>query len=116
MTDMALMAEREENARNTEAAASRSNNKTPATTRKVSRSASTSNAGTSDNQTTAVQPVQKKGWSKAAKGAVIGGVGGAVVGAVVSKKKVKGAVIGGVVGAAGGYILGRSKDKKEGRR
>jgi hypothetical protein len=46
---------------------------------------------------------------------VIGGVGGAVAGAVISKKKGKGAIIGGVVGAAGGYILGRSKDKKDGR-
>lgn len=56
---------------------------------------------------------RKKGWSHAAKDAVIGGVGGAVVGAVVGKGK--GAVIGGVVGAGGGYILGRAQDKKEGR-
>jgi len=72
---------------------------------------SSSGSGTSTGQTT----TQKRGWSKAAKGAVIGGASGAVVGAVVSKKKGKGAVIGGVVGAAGGYILGRSKDKKDGR-
>lgn len=58
---------------------------------------------------------EKKGISKAAKGAIIGGVGGAVAGAVVSKKKGKGAIIGGVVGAAGGYIIGRNKDKKDGR-
>jgi hypothetical protein len=57
---------------------------------------------------------QKKGMSKAAQGAVIGGVGGAVAGAVIGKSG-KGAVIGGVVGAAGGYIIGRSKDKKSGR-
>ncbi len=56
---------------------------------------------------------RKRGWSKAAKGAVIGGVGGAVVGGVV--KGGKGAVVGGVVGAAGGYIIGRSKDKRDGR-
>jgi outer membrane lipoprotein SlyB len=61
------------------------------------------------------QPVQKKGWSKSAKGAVIGGVGGAAVGAAVSKKRGKGAIIGGVVGAGTGYIIGRSKDKKDGR-
>jgi YMGG-like Gly-zipper len=58
---------------------------------------------------------KKKGWSDAAKGATIGGVGGAVAGAVISKNKGKGAIIGGVIGAAGGYILGRKKDKKSGR-
>jgi YMGG-like Gly-zipper len=58
---------------------------------------------------------KKKGWSDAAKGATIGGVGGAVAGAVISKNKGKGAVIGGVIGAAGGYILGRKADKKSGR-
>jgi YMGG-like Gly-zipper len=65
----------------------------------------------------APEPVvnKKKGWSQAAKGATIGGVGGAVAGAVISKNKGKGAVIGGVIGAAGGYILGRRADKKSGR-
>lgn len=58
--------------------------------------------------------VKKKGWSDAAKGAVIGGVGGAIAGAVINgKNRGKGAVIGGVIGAAGGYVLGRKKDKKE---
>lgn len=62
------------------------------------------------------QPVeQKKGWSKGAKGAVIGGVGGAVVGAAVSDKKGKGAIIGGAVGAGAGYLIGRDQDKKDGR-
>lgn len=56
---------------------------------------------------------QKKGWSKAAQGAVIGGAAGAVGGAIISKKKGLGAVVGGVVGAAGGYIIGKNKDKKE---
>ena len=56
---------------------------------------------------------EKKGWSNAAKGAVIGGGAGAIGGAIISKKKGKGAIIGGVVGAAGGYIIGRSKDKKD---
>ena len=54
-----------------------------------------------------------KGWSNAAKDATIGGVGGAVVGAVISKKKGKGAIIGGILGAAGGYILGRKKDNAD---
>ncbi|MDB5199764.1 MAG: hypothetical protein JWO92_1727 [Chitinophagaceae bacterium] len=61
------------------------------------------------------KPIEKDkgGWSNAAKGATIGGVGGAVVGAVISKKKGKGAIIGGILGAAGGYIFGKKKDKAE---
>ena len=59
---------------------------------------------------------KKKGWSKAAKYAVIGGVGGGVLGAVINKKNpVKGGVIGAVILGGGGYILGRSQDKKDGR-
>jgi hypothetical protein len=58
----------------------------------------------------------KKGWSKAAKGAVIGGVGGAVIGGVINKRnRAAGAAIGGVIGAGGGYVLGRTMDKKDGR-
>ena len=73
----------------------------------------TSGTGTdgSGTGTTTPAPVKKReGWSDAAKGATIGGVGGAVAGAVIGKGA-KGAVIGGVIGAAGGYILGRKKDK-----
>jgi hypothetical protein len=59
---------------------------------------------------------KKKGWSKAAKYSVIGGVGGGVLGAVINKKDpVKGAVIGAVILGGGGYVLGRSQDKKDGR-
>jgi len=58
---------------------------------------------------------QKKGWSKAAQGAVIGGATGAVGGAIISKHKGTGAAIGAAVGAAGGYIIGHEKDKKDGR-
>jgi len=77
-------------------------------------SAGTVNNGTaSSGKTTTV--TRRRGWSHAAKDATIGGVGGAVTGAIISKKKGKGAIIGGVIGATGGYILGRSKDKKEGR-
>jgi len=57
---------------------------------------------------------QKKGWSKAAKGAVIGGASGAIVGGVVTKSG-KGAVIGAVLGAGTGYVIGRKQDKKDGR-
>ena len=74
-----------------------------------SGSNTSSGSGTSTNST----PNRRKGVSKAAQGAIIGGVGGAVAGAVIGKGK--GAIIGGVVGAAGGYIIGRRKDKRDGR-
>jgi hypothetical protein len=78
-------------------------------TRTVYRTARTGNT------TASTQPA-KKGWSKAAKGAVIGGAGGAVLGAVINKRnRVAGGVIGGVLGAGVGYGIGRSMDKKDGR-
>jgi hypothetical protein len=79
-------------------------------------SGSTASTGTaSDDGAVATVPEaeKKKGWSKAAQGAAIGGVAGAVGGAIISKKKGLGAVVGAVVGAAGGYIIGKNKDKKE---
>ncbi|RYF84363.1 MAG: hypothetical protein EOO03_14910 [Chitinophagaceae bacterium] len=78
-----------------------------------STGSSSAGSGSSGSGTTASAPA-KKGISKAAKGAIIGGVGGAVAGAVIGKSG-KGAIIGGAVGAAGGYIIGRSKDRKDGR-
>lgn len=86
------------------------------TTRSVSRRSS--GGGYSNGSGTVARqsiPARKKGWSKAAKGTAIGGASGAVLGAIVSKKKGKGAIIGGVVGAAGGYVLGRAMDKRDGR-
>jgi Glycine zipper len=73
--------------------------------------------GSMSNESSQTAKVEKKeGWSKAAKGAVIGGVAGAAGGAVINKKnRVVGAVIGGVIGAAGGYGIGRTMDKKDGR-
>jgi hypothetical protein len=69
----------------------------------------------SESANTAEAP-EKKGWSKAAKGAVIGGATGAAAGAVINKKnRAAGAVIGGVLGAGGGYVIGRGIDKKDGR-
>ncbi|HLF46099.1 MAG TPA: YMGG-like glycine zipper-containing protein [Chitinophagaceae bacterium] len=60
--------------------------------------------------------VEKKGWSKSAKGAVIGAGSGAVLGAVINKRnRAVGAVIGGVIGGGVGYGVGRSMDKKDGR-
>lgn len=60
-------------------------------------------------------PAQKKGWSKAAKGAAIGAGAGAVTGVLVDKKNARGAVVGGIVGAGAGYVIGRSQDRKDGR-
>lgn len=59
---------------------------------------------------------RRRGWSKAAKGAVIGGVVGAGTGAIINKKnRGVGAVIGGVLGAGAGYGIGRGMDKRDGR-
>jgi uncharacterized membrane protein len=57
---------------------------------------------------------KKKGMSKAAKGAIIGGTAGAVTGGIITKSG-KGAVVGGIIGAGTGYIIGRKQDKKDGR-
>lgn len=78
----------------------------------VGNSSETGNANGGD-VATVPEVEKKKGWSKAAQGAAIGGVTGAVGGAILSKKKGLGAVIGGVVGAAGGYIIGKKMDKKD---
>ncbi len=56
--------------------------------------------------------VKKKGWSKKAKGAAAGGVGGAVVGGLVGGTK--GAVIGGAAGAGGGYLYGKRRAARKG--
>ncbi|HZH36397.1 MAG TPA: membrane lipoprotein lipid attachment site-containing protein [Flavisolibacter sp.] len=77
-------------------------------------SGSSGSSGTSGTSGTTAK--KKEGWSKTAKGAVIGGAGGAVVGAVINKRnRAAGAVIGGVVGGAAGAVIGRSQDKKDGR-
>jgi hypothetical protein len=82
----------------------------------TSESTSVDNSGTNDNAETAsagTQVEKKKGMNKATQGAIIGGVAGAVGGAIISKKKGLGAVIGGIAGAAGGYIIGNKMDKKD---
>jgi osmotically inducible lipoprotein OsmB len=66
------------------------------------------------NAQTTVKEKQKKGMSGKAKGAIIGGVGGAVVGGAVGGGK--GAVIGGVAGAGVGYAVGAHHDKKHPRK
>lgn len=94
---------------------STSSEKTKTSTSNTSGSAASTGNGTTTTTTTTTTAAKKKGWSSRAKGAVIGGVAGAVGGAVISKHKGTGAAIGGVVGAAGGYIIGNEKDKKNGR-
>lgn len=70
--------------------------------------------GQGSGNTAAAEPVKKKkGWSRAAKGAVIGGGSGAVVGVIVSKDKVKGGILGGLLGAGAGYVIGNEIDKKK---
>ncbi|UOG75673.1 YMGG-like glycine zipper-containing protein [Hymenobacter tibetensis] len=63
----------------------------------------------------AAQTATRKGWSKKAKGAAIGGGTGAVAGAVIAGKgdRGTGAVVGGAAGAVGGALIGRKKDKKK---
>jgi hypothetical protein len=92
------------------------------TTRTQKTTTSTSNGGSTAptsngtaTTTTTTTTAEKKGWSSRAKGAVIGGVAGAVGGAIISKNKGTGAAVGAVVGAAGGYIIGNEKDKKNNR-
>lgn len=58
------------------------------------------------------QAQESKGISKQGKGAIIGGAGGAVAGALIGKN-VGGAVIGGALGAGGGYVIGNEARKRE---
>jgi hypothetical protein len=72
-----------------------------------------SGTGTVDAPAQQPETAKKEGMSNATKGAVLGGAGGAVIGAVLNKKnRGVGAVIGGVVGGAVGYGLGKKKDNK----
>jgi hypothetical protein len=84
-------------------------------TKKTSATAS-SNSSADNSSSTSTQGEEKKGWSKTAKGAVIGGVVGAGTGAVINKKnRAAGAVIGGIIGAGTGAVVGNEMDKKDGR-
>jgi hypothetical protein len=54
--------------------------------------------------------------SKGTQGAVVGGAGGATVGAAVAgHNRLLGALLGGAVGAAGGYVVGANSDRILGR-
>ena len=78
------------------------------------RSSGSSGSGTASTGTSTAS--KKKGWSSAAKGAVIGGVAGAAGGAVINKRnRAVGAVVGGILGAGVGYGIGRNKDIRSGR-
>ncbi|TDN36062.1 hypothetical protein E4631_03740 [Hymenobacter sp. UV11] len=56
-------------------------------------------------------------FSPQAKGAVIGGGGGAILGAVINKRnRAVGGVIGGVVGAGAGYAVGKHIDNNQKKR
>ena len=84
----------------------------------TSNSTADSGSGTTGTGSTegTAKAEEKKGMSKATKGAVIGGVAGAAAGAVLVKKnRAAGAVIGGVVGAIGGHVIGKKMDQKDGR-
>ena len=85
--------------------------------RRSTRSYSSSSSGAMNS--VAQYPAKtsmKKGWSRRAKGAVIGGGGGAILGAVINKNnRLVGGALGGAVGAGLGYIIGNELDKKHGR-
>lgn len=59
------------------------------------------------------QAQERKKWSPQAKGAVIGGLGGAAAGAIINKRnRAVGGVVGGVAGAGVGYAIGKHTDNK----
>lgn len=66
-----------------------------------------------NQQAPAAATPQRKKWSGAAKGAVIGAGVGAVTGAIISKKKGEGAIIGGLAGAGVGAGTGAIIDDKK---
>ena len=56
-------------------------------------------------------------WSPQAKGAVIGGLGGAAAGAIINKRnRAVGGIVGGVAGGAIGYGVGKHIDNKRKQR
>jgi hypothetical protein len=89
------------------------------TTRSYTSAQKTSNSGGGSLNSVSQYPAKttaKKGWSRKAKGAVIGGGGGAILGAVINKNnRLVGGAIGGALGAGIGYVIGNELDKKHGR-
>lgn len=90
--------------------------RTSSSTRRSSYSRNRSYSGGSMSSSSANTAKARRGWSKAAKGAVIGGVAGGAAGAIINKRnRVVGGVVGGILGAGVGYGIGRGMDKKDGR-
>jgi hypothetical protein len=89
----------------------------PVKSKSISHTSVEQSSGSISNESSQTAKIEKKtGWSKAAKGAVIGGVAGVAGGAIIDKKnRVVGAVIGGILGAAGGYGIGHTMDKNDDR-
>lgn len=84
--------------------------------RKSTKTYSSSKSGSMNSVAQYPAKSMKKGWSRRAKGAVIGGGGGAILGAVINKNnRLVGGAIGGAVGAGLGYVIGNELDKKHGR-
>ena len=82
----------------------------------VQRTSNTSGRSLSSVSQYPAKTTVKKGWSRKAKGAVIGGGGGAILGAVINKNnRLVGGAIGGALGAGIGYVIGNELDKKHGR-
>jgi hypothetical protein len=79
-----------------------------------SRSVGTSSSTAATGSGAATETPAKKGWSSAAKDAVIGGAAGAIAGGIIGHN-IGGAAIGAAAGAGGGYLIGRAHDKKTGR-
>lgn len=96
-----------------------SSSRSYASSRRSGTRYASSNRGYSSNggyATTRQQPARKK-WSHTAKGAVVGGASGAIIGAVANKKnRLGGGVVGAVVGAATGAGIGAIVDKRERQR
>ncbi|GEO04727.1 hypothetical protein AAE02nite_23910 [Adhaeribacter aerolatus] len=73
------------------------------------------NSQSAQAQDTKQKEPEKKGWSKKAKGAVIGGATGATAGRVIAGKRggTRGAIVGGAAGAVAGGAIGRKKDRQK---
>lgn len=99
---------------------SRSYARTSSSRRSSGRTYSSGNRGYSSGNggyATQRQQPQRKRWSHTAKGAVVGGVSGAVIGAVANKKnRLGGGVVGAVIGAASGAGIGAIVDRRERNR
>ena len=83
----------------------------------ASKATTVNKSGTMSSSTTnEAKAPAKKGWSKAAKYAAIGGGTGVLTGAIINKRnRVAGGAIGGLLLGGAGYFIGRHQDKKDGR-